>query len=58
MDRQKMLRIRIDPRMMLKLRIAVESFFDDFIALISNPVVKVILWLMSVVAAFAAGLAF
>ncbi len=47
----------MDPRMMLKLKIMLEAVFDDFLELISNPVVKVVLWLMSIIAAFAAGMA-
>jgi len=58
MDRQKMLWIRIDPRKMLKLKITVESILDDSLDMISHPVTKAILWLMSIAAAFAAGLAF
>lgn len=57
MDRQKILRVRMDPRMMLKLKIMLEAIFDDFLELISNPVVKVVLWLMSLFAAFVAGMA-
>ena len=58
MDRQKILRFRMDPRIMLKLRIMVESVIDDFLELLSQTTVKVILWIISMVAAFAAGLAF
>jgi len=47
----------MDPRMMLKLKIMLEAIFDDFLELISNPVVKVVLWLMSLFAAFVAGMA-
>lgn len=57
MDRQKILRVRMDPRRMLKLKIMLEAIFDDFLELISNPVVKVVLWLMSLFAAFVAGMA-
>ena len=58
MDRQKILKIRMDPRMMLKLKIMLEAVLDDFLELISNPVVKVVLWSISIIAAFAAGMAF
>jgi len=58
MDRQKILGFHMDPRRMLKLRIMVEAFFDDLLELLSQPLVKVVLWLMSVAAAFLAGLAF
>ncbi len=58
MDRQKILKIRMDPQRILKLKIMLEAFFDDFLELISNPIVKVVLWSMSIIAAFAAGMAF
>ncbi len=57
MDRQKILMIRMDPRMMLKLKIMLEAVFDDVLEFISKPVVKVVLWLMSIITAFAAGMA-
>ena len=58
MDRQKILKIRMDPRVVLKLKIMLEAVLDDFLELISNPVVKVVLWSISIIAAFAAGMAF
>jgi hypothetical protein len=58
MHRQKILGIRMDPGKVLKLRITVEALFDDLLGLLAQPLVKVVLWLMSVIAAFLAGLAF
>ena len=58
MDRHKRLGIRMDPRMVLKLRIMGEALVDDVIELLSQSTVKAVLWLLSIIVAFVAGLAF
>jgi len=57
MERQRLARLRMDPQKTLKLRLAAEGYLDDFLNLISLPLVKAILWMLSAAAAFAAGLA-
>ena len=58
MEPQKIHRTWMDPGTTLKVKITVEAIFDDLLEFVSQPLVKVILWLMSVVAAFVVGLAF
>ncbi len=57
MERQRMARIQMDPQKTLKLRLTAEGMLDDFLNLISLPLVKAILWLLSVASAFVAGMA-
>ncbi len=57
MERQRMARIQMDPQTTLKLRLTVEGMLDDFLNLISLPLVKAILWLLSVASAFIVGMA-
>jgi len=47
----------MNPQTTLKLRLTAEGMLDDFLNLISLPLVKAILWLLSVAAAFVAGMA-
>ena len=56
MERQQLARIRMNPQTTLKLRLTAEGMLDDFLNLISLPLVKAILWLLSVAAAFVAGM--
>jgi len=46
----------MDPQKTLKLKLTVEGMLDDFLNLISLPLVKAILWLLSVASAFVAGM--
>jgi len=52
-----MARIQMDPQTTLKLRLTAEGMLDDFLNLISLPLVKATLWLLSVASAFIAGMA-
>ncbi len=47
----------MNPQTTLKLRLTAEGMLDDFLNLISLPLVKAILWLLSVTVAFVAGMA-
>ncbi len=58
MGQQRLAKIRMDPHKTLKLRLTAEGMLDDFLQLISLPLVKGLLWLISVTAAFVLGIAF
>ncbi len=57
MEQQRIARIQMDPQKTLKLRLTAEGMLDDLLNLISLPLVKAILWLLSVASAFVAGMA-
>ncbi|NIO07037.1 MAG: hypothetical protein GTO40_03225 [Deltaproteobacteria bacterium] len=58
MVRQRLAKMRMDPHKALKLRLTAEGMIDDILNLVSLPLVKVLLWLLSMAAAFGIGMAF
>jgi hypothetical protein len=47
----------MDAQKMLKIKVTADTLWDDLLDLISLPLVKALLWLISMTAAFSAGLA-